>query len=93
MEKWKKYSRNLLERVKIVSSKHSSKVNCLNCGRILRSEPILCTNDELYQFCPCGYKNYFTLVGDYLWEVSLVAIKRKEPNTKDKRAKQLKFQF
>ena len=78
MKKWIRYSSNPEERVMLVSSKHSSQVYCLNCGRLLRGEPILWSNDELYQSCTCGYRNFFTLVGDYLWKVCLIKIKPKE---------------
>lgn len=93
MKKWIRYSRNPEERVMLVSTKRSSLVNCLNCGRWLRGEPILCSNDELYQSCTCGYQNLFTLIGDYLWEARLLKIKPKEPKGRKELANQLKLNF
>ena len=69
MEKWKKFSRDPLKRVKIASTRHSSKVKCVNCGRVLTSEFKIANNDAGYQRCRCGYTNYFTCKGDFLWEV------------------------
>ncbi len=91
MNRWKKYSRNPLERVKIVNTKHSSKVNCLNCGRILRSEFRLCTNTSGYQKCGCGYENHFVLIGDFLWEVGLSKIEPKTSKKRDKKQAKLKL--
>ena len=71
MRKWIRYSKNPEDRIRYVSIKYTTKVNCLNCRRILRSEFKLCSNDEGYQTCQCGYTNYFTLVGDHLWEQSI----------------------
>lgn len=75
MEWWKKYSDDPLERVKIVSVGDSSKVKCLNCGCVLKSKFELWDNDSGAHRCGCGYSNYFTLIGKFLWEVRLI----KEP--------------
>jgi len=72
MERWKRYKR-------IVSTKHSSSVRCLNCGRILRSEFELFCNDAGHHTCLCGYMNVLILIGDYKWEQSLVKAKAKKP--------------
>jgi hypothetical protein len=74
MEKWKKYSDDPLERVKIVSVRDSSRVKCLNCGRILKSEFKLWDDGSGAHRCRCGYFNYFVLIGEYLWEVRLIKI-------------------
>lgn len=64
-----------------------------NCFRVLRGRSIEWDNDTLYRFCPCGYRNYFTLIGEYLSEVTLVKVKPKEPKKKKELAEQLKLQF
>ena len=89
MERWKRYSSNPLERIKIVRTKYSPIVKCLNCGRILTGEFVIHCNDEGYQTCPCGCINFFTLIGDFTWEVCLIKIKPKE--SKKKLPKQLKL--
>jgi hypothetical protein len=84
MKKWIRYSRNPEERVMLLSTKHSSPVNCLNCGRLLRSEPYLLSNDSVSQFCPCGYDNIITFVEECLWEVRLKKVEPEGPNGKRK---------
>lgn len=37
---------------------------CLNCYRLLRSEPKLTTNETVKQYCNCGYMNVFN------WDLS-----------------------
>ena len=69
MEKWKKFSRDPLRRVKIAYTEHSSKVKLVNCGRVLKNEFKVTNNDAGYQTCRCDYTNYFTCIGDFLLEV------------------------
>lgn len=69
MEKWKKFSRDPLKRVKIAYTGQSSIVRCVNCGRVLTSEFKIANNDAGYQTCRCGYTNYFKCIGDFLWAV------------------------
>ncbi len=80
-----------MESRRIVRTNDSSEVSCLNCGRFLWGKFVQCNNDEGYHVCPCGYLNYFTLIGDHKWEVSLKKNKPIEP--KKKSLKQLKLPF
>jgi hypothetical protein len=72
MEMWKKYSDDPIGRIKVVSTVGSSKMRCLNCGRFLKGQFRLWDNDSGTQSCGCGFLNYFTLVGDFLWEVRII---------------------
>jgi lysyl-tRNA synthetase class I len=67
----------MMRRERIVSTKSPSIVRCLNCGRILKTEFILISNDEGFHKCPCGYANYLELIGDYLWRQRIVRAKAK----------------
>ena len=71
MERWENFSRNPLERMKIAYTKHSSIVKCLNCGCALRGDFKIHTNSSGYLYCRCGYTNYFELIGEFLWEVTV----------------------
>jgi hypothetical protein len=43
-----------IKRVKIASTKHSSKIKCVNCCRVLTSEFKIPNNDAGYLKCRCG---------------------------------------
>ena len=68
MEKWINYSSNPLERERIVSTRHSGEIGCLNCGRILTSEFVLCNKEAGCHTCPCGFVNHLDLIGEYEWK-------------------------
>jgi len=59
------------ERVKLVNTRGSSNVYCLNCGRLLTSTFIVCCDDAGEQDCGCGYTNHFDLIGHKLWKLTL----------------------
>jgi len=71
MERWKRFSRNPLERVKIAYTKRSYIVRCLNCGQALSGDFKICSNSSGHIFCRCGYTNYFRLIGEFLWKVTI----------------------
>ena len=43
---------------------------CLKCGEFLKDGPRLFNNEEVGQYCPCGYLNIFT------WDSALNMIQR-----------------
>ena len=71
MERWKRFSRNPLERMKVVYTKDSSIPRCVNCARSLTGDFKIRTNSSGYIHCRCGNTNYFELIAEFLWEVTV----------------------
>jgi len=67
----------MMRRERIVSTKSPSIVRCPYCGRILKTEFIVISNDEGFHKCLCGYANYLELIGDYLWKQRIVKARAK----------------
>ena len=71
MQKWMRFSRNPLERVKLVYTMGYSKPRCIYCARSLVGDFKISSNSSGYVYCKCGYTNLFELVGEFLWEVTV----------------------
>ena len=60
-----------IEKVKIhPANRRYSLYKCLKCGKFLRDDPRLFNNEEVRQYCFCGYLNIFT------WNSALDMIQR-----------------
>jgi len=52
------------------ANRRYSLYKCLKCAEFLRDDPRLLNNEEVCQYCPCGYLNIFT------WDSALNMIQR-----------------
>ena len=71
MQRWKKFSRNPLGRTKLIYANGSSRPRCVYCGRSLSGDFKITSNSSGCVRCGCGYTNYFQLIDEYLWEVTV----------------------
>ena len=47
------------------ANRRYSLYKCLKCGEFLRDDPRLLNNEEVWQYCPCGYLNIFSWDSDF----------------------------
>jgi hypothetical protein len=57
--------------MKIAYTKHSSIIECLNCGFALKGDFKIRANSSGCLYCRCDCTNYFELIGEFLWEVTV----------------------
>ncbi len=61
MRRWIRYSMNPEERVMLVSTMHSSLVNCLNCGRWLKGGQFYFLTMNCIKFAHVGIEIFLPL--------------------------------